>query len=257
MIVFGPLESSTDPVPFFQSLPLVVGLKIASHTAAGVYRGLWRYISAELLWVYFRAALIGSMASVVVLTLIFRFQGFSRVMFVLDGFILFFLLVGSRYAFRFIRGFFKINQATEKVKKVLIYGAGDGGEILAREISGNPDWKLKAVGFLDDDQNKHGRLLRGLRVFGNLDHIEDFCEKTGASQVIISSIRFSSERINEIRESCEKCGIELFKLSLKIEPILNHEMNEIPLNSINYKELLVENPSSDSGATDSVAANIA
>lgn len=251
VIVFGPLESSADPLPFFQSLALVVGLKIASLTAAGVYRGLWRYISAELLWVYFRAALIGSMASVVVLTLIFRFQGFSRVMFVLDGFILFFLLVGSRYAFRFFRSLFKINHTSENVKKVLIYGAGDGGEILAREISGNPEWQLKTVGFLDDDPNKQGRLLRGLRIFGNLDQIEEFCEKTGASQVIISSIRFSSERINEIRDCCEKYGLELFKLSLKIEPILNHKMKDNSLTTRLYSENLATNTSAEILSTNS------
>lgn len=226
VIVFGPLESSKDPVPFFQSLPLVVGLKIASLTAAGVYRGLWRYISTELLWVYLRGVLIGSMASVVVLTFVFRFQGFSRVMFVLDGFILFFLIAGSRFGFRLFRGFFQASRITDKIKKVLIYGAGDGGEILVREITNNPEWQLKPVGFLDDDPNKHGRILRGLRVFGDLENIQDICVKTGASQIIISSIRFSGQRVKQISSYCEKNGLDLFKLSLNIEPIYHHDFDE-------------------------------
>ncbi len=225
VMVFGPLSTSIDPGPFFQSLPLVIGIKMASLTAAGVYRGLWRYISADSLWVYFRGTLIGSMASVVVLTLIFRFQGFSRVMFALDGFILFFLIVGSRFGFRFIRSLLPNGMVPDQLTKVLIYGAGDSGAILASEISNNPIWQLKPVGFLDDDPLKHGRILCGIRVFGDLVKLDDIRNKTGATRLIISSIQFSHKRIGEISETCERLQIELYKLSLTIQPIITYEDN--------------------------------
>lgn len=228
-MVFGPLANSADPAPFFQSLPLVVALKLTALTAAGVYRGLWRYITPDYLWVYFRGSLLGSMASVVVLTLIFRFQGFSRVMFALDGFSLFFLLVGSRYGFRLLRNLFPGAYQTAQAANVLIYGAGDAGEILAKEITNNRGWNLKPVGFLDDDMSKFGRILRGLKVLGDEKYLDEGQNRYNVSKIIVSSNKFSADRLAEIRETCQNRHLELYKLSLTIEPLLSFDESDEPI----------------------------
>jgi UDP-GlcNAc:undecaprenyl-phosphate/decaprenyl-phosphate GlcNAc-1-phosphate transferase len=228
-MVFGPLAGSADPLPFFQSLPLVVALKLTALTAAGVYRGLWRYITPDYLWVYFRGSLLGSMASVVVLTLIFRFQGFSRVMFALDGFTLFFLLVGSRYGFRLLRNLFPGASQTAQAANVLIYGAGDAGEILAKEITNNRGWNLKPVGFLDDDMGKFGRILRGLKVLGDEKYLDEVQTRYNVSKIIVSSNKFTADRLAEIRETCQNRHLELYKLSLTIEPLLSFDDSDEPI----------------------------
>ncbi len=51
-------------------------------------------------------------------------------------------------------------------RNVLIYGAGDGGEMVLRELENNPDWEYRPVGFIDDDPRKTGKLIHGLKVFG-------------------------------------------------------------------------------------------
>lgn len=228
-MVFGTLANSKDPNPFFESLPLVVAVKLTALTAAGVYRGLWRYITPDYLWVYFRGSLLGSMASVVVLTLVFRFQGFSRVMFALDGFSLFFLLVGSRYGFRLLRTLFPGSSQAVQSENVLIYGAGDAGDILAKEISNNKGWRLRPVGFLDDDSKKFGRILRGLKVLGDQTYLSVAKTRMGVSKIIVSSNQFSTERVNELRELCREHDLELFRLSFTIQPILSYEDDDEPI----------------------------
>ena len=235
-IVFGPLETSIDPQPFFQSLPLVVALKLTALTAAGVYRGMWRYITPDALWIYFRGVLLGSMASMVVLTLVFRFQGFSRAAFALDGLILLVLLVGSRFGFRLVRSLFPSQAMHVETKNVLIYGAGDGGEILARELTNNHNWRLRPVGFLDDDSTKKGKTLHGLKVFGGFSKLGSKSLLEAASGVVLSTSRFSPERLNDIRKACKENGLELFQLSIIIKPLISHDDVEEPMEAVPYGE---------------------
>jgi UDP-GlcNAc:undecaprenyl-phosphate GlcNAc-1-phosphate transferase len=241
-LVFGRLETSLDPAPFFQSLPLVVAIKLTALTAAGVYRGMWRYITPDALWIYFRGTLLGSMASVVVLTLVFRFQGFSRAAFALDGLLLLLLLTGSRFGFRLIRSLFPDKLVQREFKTVLIYGAGDGGEILARELANNPGWRLRPVGFLDDDTTKSGKILHGLRVLGGLRKLGGLRERLGVTGVIISSSRFSQERLSEIRQTCLDSGLEMFQLSLSINPIISHDDSEEPIQADSFADLPTFSP---------------
>jgi len=230
-LVLGPLErSNLSSDTFFRTLPLVVGLKLAALTAAGVYRGMWRYITPDALWIYFRGSLLGSMSAVVVLTLVFRFEGFSRAVFALDGFLLLFLLILSRYGFRLIRKLFPQYGSKVGFKPVLIYGAGDAGEILARELLNNPNWGLRPIGFLDDDPQKTGRSLHGLRVRGGLKKLAEMAgSQPDFDGVILSPRKIGSDRMSRIHDVCEEAGLEMFQLSLAIIPIISHDDSEEPI----------------------------
>ena len=75
------------------------------------------------------------------------------------------LLAGSRVAFRFFR---QVLPATggDKSRRALIYGAGDAGELLLRELLNNRDLSYAPIGFIDDDPKKQGMVIHGFRVFG-------------------------------------------------------------------------------------------
>ncbi len=243
-VVIGPLDDSEEASKFFRSLPLVVGLKLSVFMSAGVYRGMWRYITPDALWVYFRGCLLGSMSAVVVLTLIFRFEGFSRAVFALDGFLLLFLLILSRYGFRLIRNLLPATVSRRVLKPVMIYGAGDAGEILARELLNNPNWRLRPIGFLDDDPQKTGRTLHGLRVHGGLKKLSEMAESMRDFEgVILSPRQMPTERMAEIRAVCEDKDLEIYQLSLTITPILTHDDSEEPIRQNTFEDLPEASPS--------------
>src|ERR1017187_7255973 len=52
-------------------------------------------------------------------------------------------------------------------KRTLIYGAGDAGITLLREINQNPALRYKIIGFIDDDPAKFGSFIYRVKVFGN------------------------------------------------------------------------------------------
>ena len=187
---------------------------------AGVYRGIWRYISVDNLITYAKAVAAGSAVSVLVLVFAFRFQEFSRAVFVLDAMIFFLMLAGSRVAFRLFRQLLPAPSAGGR--RVLIYGAGDAGELLLREMRNNLQLQYTPVGFVDDDPFKKGKMIHGLRVFGGNGHLRRICEEQHVEEVLISTSRIGDERVAEIRRDCEDAQVTLRRMRIQID-LVGHE----------------------------------
>jgi UDP-GlcNAc:undecaprenyl-phosphate GlcNAc-1-phosphate transferase len=218
VLLFGAFENTGNWDLFLKTVPLLVVLKLFAFLAAGVYRGLWKYTSVGDLITFTKGVLVGSVLSVVAILLLFRFQNFSRAVFVLDGIILLLTLVGSRMAFRLIREFLPHSVATGRTR-VLIYGAGDGGEMVLRELRNNSGWNYQPVGFIDDDPHKKGKVINGLQVFDANGSLLDICRDKSIQEILISSEKISSEALNKLREICRKEDIALKRAQMKIEPV--------------------------------------
>jgi len=205
---------------FLGTIPVLIALKMTALLAVGVYRGLWRYISVDNLIVYAKAVAAGSVASVLALLFAFRFEGFSRAVFVLDAMIFFMMLAGSRVAFRLFRQL--IPAPAGRGRRVLIYGAGDAGELLLREMRNNLRLEYTPVGFVDDDPFKKGKTMHGLKVFGGNGHLRRICDEHRVEEVLISSSKITEERLREILRDCEEARITLKRMRIEIE-LVGHE----------------------------------
>lgn len=72
------------------------------------------------------------------------------------------------------------------MERVLIVGAGSGGQVLARELRNNPRWKLWPVGFADDDPSKHGRIIHGLPVLGDTEDLPTLVRKEEIEVIVVA-----------------------------------------------------------------------
>ncbi len=102
-IKFGSFSQSPAWKLFLRTLPVLVFVKMCAFLVMGVYRGIWRYTSIDDLIVFAKAVLLSSVASLLAVLFAFRFEGFSRTVFALDGILMFLFLAGSRMAFRLFR----------------------------------------------------------------------------------------------------------------------------------------------------------
>jgi UDP-GlcNAc:undecaprenyl-phosphate/decaprenyl-phosphate GlcNAc-1-phosphate transferase len=206
---------------FIRTLPVLVFIKMSVFLFVGVYRGLWRYTSMNDLIVFAKAIVLSSVASVLLLLFAFRFQGFSRTVFVTDAVLMFLFLAGSRLAFRLFR---QLVPAVGKHngRRVLIYGAGDGGELLLRELRNNRELQLSPVGFLDDDPAKSGKVIHGLRVFGGNGDLGSVCSQHEIDEVVISSMKMSEERIHEILRCCSEKQIVVKRMRITMEDLTSN-----------------------------------
>ena len=225
-IKFEPFSNSPAWQLFLRTLPVLVVVRLAAFLVFGVYRGIWRYTSMDDLITFAKAVAAGSIVSMTIVLFKFRFQGFSRAVFAIDALVMLLLLAGSRIAFRFFR---KVIPAvsSKNGRRVLIYGAGDAGELLLRELLNNRELRYAPVGFIDDDASKHGKLIHGFRVFGGNGSLAKIISEQQVEQVLISTPRISAERIGEIWSECDARNIELRRMSIRIEAISDNPLKAV------------------------------
>ncbi len=216
--LFRLFEDASNWGLFLKTLPLLILIKIGSFLVVGVYRGLWRYTSIGDVVTFIKGVVLGSVLSIVAVLLLYRFQGFSRTVFFLDGLLLLVAVVGSRVAFRVIRQVLPMPVSADG-QKVLIYGAGDGGEMVLRELNNNPEWNYTAVGFIDDDPLKKDKLIHGLKVFDGNGSLADICRQKDIAEILVSIRNMPPERLRKVREICRDTNVILKRAQIKIEPV--------------------------------------
>ena len=224
---FGPFSDSPAWKLFLRTLPVLVVVRLGAFLVFGVYRGIWRYTGMDDLLAFAKAVAAGSVLSMLVILFKFRFQGFSRAVFLVDALVMLLLLAGSRVAFRFFRKVLPSGTPSNG-RRVLIYGAGDAGELLLRELLNNRELSYAPVGFMDDDATKHGKLIHGYRVFGGNGLLPKLLAQHDVEQVLISTPRISTERVAEILGQCEAHNVELRRLSIKLETISDNPLEGLP-----------------------------
>lgn len=218
VLLFGSFEGSSNWELFINTLPMLVVIKLFAFLAMGVYRGLWRYTSVSDLITFVKGVGLACVLSVLAVLLIYRFEGFSRAVFILDGVLLLFAVVGSRLAFRMIRELLPPTHSRDG-RRVLIYGAGDGGEMVLRELQNNPEWGLRPIAFIDDDRLKKDKIIKGLKVFIADNDLSKLCNEMEIDEVLISFRENDTEKIAEIKEICNDLNVGLKRALLKIENV--------------------------------------
>ncbi|MGH9754042.1 MAG: hypothetical protein ACREA2_14795, partial [Blastocatellia bacterium] len=134
---------------FIRTLPLLVAIQIIFFLAGGVYKGIWRYAGFDEMVSIAKSVFIGSIASGGTVLLFYKFHGPSRAVIILNGLLLLLYIGASRVAFRLLAMLIVGRRpSAPDAKPVLIYGAGDRGDILIRELLNDPDYRYQPVGFI-------------------------------------------------------------------------------------------------------------
>jgi UDP-GlcNAc:undecaprenyl-phosphate GlcNAc-1-phosphate transferase len=208
----GDLPRQQIPI-FIRTLPLLVAVQILSFLIGGVYKGIWRYAGVYELARLAVAVFAGSAVSGLAVLLFYNFQGPSRAVFILNGMMLLFFAGASRISFRLIAALIAgQRQPAPDARPVLIYGAGAGGEILVRELLNNPGYRYQPVGFIDDDVQKTGMLLRGYRIFSS-GRLPELINSHGVSEVLVSSLKVPESKLDGLRNM----GVGLKRLRIHLD----------------------------------------
>lgn len=216
------------------SLPLVVGLQLAVLRQRGIHRVAWRYVSlpdarkifaavgtATLVLLCIRAGVGSSwfeqhVARSSPLGILRRFSSpigvlLADAVFANTG------LLGIRALWRVLSEHDEVRRMNPERRSdavpTILAGAGRAGSLVAREIQNRPDLGLDAVGFVDDDPEKHGTYIAGLPVLGKTEELERLATQTGARQVLISMASAPGKQVRRVVNLCEAA-----RLRVKIVP---------------------------------------
>ena len=148
-----------------------------------------------------------------------------------------FLLIVSRFLM-FLTRMKGITRSDANSENVLIYGAGESGVLLVKESRINPNFPYRIVGFLDDNPNKKGGKVYGIKVLGGLEDVGKIIEKNDVSKIIISMPSVEQSKISNILKELNK----LKDISVKILPNVDNLIEEgnlsTQLRNIKLEDLL-------------------
>ena len=96
-------EALSTFAPYFAaSLPMILGCKLTALYLSGLYYRSWETFSLVDLFSVVRGVLGGSLLSVMAVAYLYRFEGFSRAVFVIDAMLLLAAVAVTRASFRLI-----------------------------------------------------------------------------------------------------------------------------------------------------------
>jgi UDP-GlcNAc:undecaprenyl-phosphate/decaprenyl-phosphate GlcNAc-1-phosphate transferase len=198
-----------------RALPIVIVAKILVFYAFGLYRGIWRHAGTPEILRIAKATVLASLVAFLTLGLVEGFGGLSRGAFVIDWMTTLLAIIAVRFGFRGLRQ--TISARRRSSRRVLLYGAGEAGQLALRELRQNIGLEMTAVGFVDDDPLKAGLTTQGVRVIGGMRELISLRDGS-FDEVLITSARMTDERRREILSICEQFGIPCreFRLSFDV-----------------------------------------
>jgi FlaA1/EpsC-like NDP-sugar epimerase len=204
--------SLTDTGPYsLSTLALVAlaaaGLQVLAGLLFGLYRNRWRYGSIDEL-----GRVVESVLAVTMVLAIARFSFDSdwlpRSTPVIGAAAALVVMLAIRYGWRLIVDF-SMRPTPGTSRRVLIVGAGEGGEQVLTSMLRNPTSPYFPVGIIDDDPDKARLSVRGVRVLGTIDELAVVAEECGVRTVVVAIPSAGPELLRRVADATSGAEISL------------------------------------------------
>ena len=230
------------PRVFVQSLLTLLAIRLVCVRAFRLSTGRWRFIGARDVLRLTLATTVGTVVFAAILWLLPSTPAVPRSVVVMEWLSTTGFTAGLWTAYRTLYEQIRLHRSgfNGNAKRVLIIGAGEAGNLLAREMQRYPTG-YRAIGFVDDDPTKRGMLLRGLEVIGATLDLAAIAKEERAAEVIIAMPSASPREIRRVVELCESTGLP-FKVLPGIEQVLAGDVRLNQLRDVRIEDLLGREP---------------
>jgi UDP-GlcNAc:undecaprenyl-phosphate GlcNAc-1-phosphate transferase len=197
-------------------LGLFIFVKMALFNAFNLYDRMWRYIASSELVSYFIACILASAILGFILYVKNKTTTYPFFFYMVDFLLTFTCIIFSRLVYRSLIEL--LNTRKELQQRVIVYGAGDRGYQLIKELMQNTEHQLKPVACIDDDISKHNMYLSGCKVYGGLDKLIETCHKKNATVVVLSTLKIEDETQKALETMLKphQITVRRFLVSLRI-----------------------------------------
>ncbi len=121
--------------------------------------------------------------------------------------------------------------------KLLIIGAGDAAAVLIREIKNNSKLNYNIIGLIDDNNEKIGKLINGIKVIGSREDIVKICTQERVKDIIIAIPSASVEDKKKIINICKETKCNLKTLP-GINEMIDDDIKLSKIRNVNIEDLL-------------------
>jgi len=237
-------QAYTEPLLIYTCLSVII--KLGMFYLMGIYRQFWRYASVDSLMTIIWG--VGA-ASVLITGVVFAMYGtgflgapsLPRSIPLIDGMLTLIVVGGSRLSLRVLEYQSRSGHTNPEGKRLLVAGAGDAGQVVAREIHHSRFIDDHLVGFVDDDPAKQGMLIHGVPVLGSLDDLPRIVKSHQVDEVVIAMPTAEGTVIRRVFALCEESGVQVKTLPGIFE-LISGEVSYSRLRQVQIGDLLRRDP---------------
>jgi FlaA1/EpsC-like NDP-sugar epimerase len=187
---------------------LAAGVHVGVGYALGLYQGrFWYGSSRELIRVY-GAAGAATAAGVVAVALRDDLDaGVAQVLLAAP------LMLAAAQVIRVLRWMSRRERrpsADPAARRLLVFGAGDAGEMALRALAAAPSPVFQPVALLDDDPSRRRLEIHHVRVLGNRNDIAEVAAATGADAMLIAISSATGDTLLDLTSLAQSAGLEVF-----------------------------------------------
>lgn len=219
-------------------LPLVWLIQGGIFWYFGLYRGVWRFASVPDLIRIFKAVAVAVVLTTIAIFFLTRLVDVPRSIFFLDGLLLVFLLGGPRFVYRWIKDRYLYGQES---KRVLIVGAGQAGEMLARDLLRESQHAYLPAAFVDDDPLRIGKEIHGIPVVGSCQEIPAVTARLDIDLILIAVTSANSKQMQRIIGLCEESTVP-FRILPRVQDVMDGRISVKELREVKIDDLLGREP---------------
>ncbi len=175
---------ASETLVFLNSVLVILSIRLAVFYKFDLYSGLWRYASIDDLTSIFKATAV-SQIFIFAVILFIQHAHYPRSVLIIDPMLTLIFIGGIRFAIRATREI-RYTRSSKHLKNLLIFGAGDFGESILRDIKREKTKLYRVAGFLDDAPEKWRHRMHGVPVFGGRKLLPKIIEKYGIDEVLVA-----------------------------------------------------------------------
>ena len=220
----------------YRVLPIVAVVQAITGYIVGIYRRRWRYGSFDEVKGLILSAFITTTVLLVIRFTDRSIDAFPRSAIVAGGILGLFFTAASRYTWRLVRG--QLRRPSEQTaKKILVYGAGEGGIQIVSTMLRNPNSTYLPVGFLDDNTSTHRLRISGVPVLGGKESIEKAAARTGATSLLIAIPSADSDVVSEIAQLARQANLDI-KILPPVQSLDERQVDATDIRDLTDEDLL-------------------
>ena len=255
MLRFDFYVKPADHRQYLLVLPVFIAVRLALFWLFKLYRGILRYAGTNELLAIFASAGLGTVILAALNILVIPFvpalrglpehanhlQQVPRSVVVAECLLTILFIGGARFSRRVVLGMLQRRRGGDDLRRVLIVGAGDAGEAVARQMKHAVVRAYLPVAFADDDPDKQGMRIHGIPVAGATRELPALIDRFGADEVLIAVPRVKPEWLREIVDMCDHASVG-FKILPSVHDVLAGRVAINQIRPVEIEDLLGRDP---------------
>lgn len=205
-----------------------------------MYHSLWQYASIAELYKIVEACITAEIAYLALTAICGKML--PRSCYFTAGVFMTVAMCTSRFMYRIIRTLIQNYRHTSEQINIMIIGAGEATNVLMREIANSRYLdNSKVVAIIDDDPQKIGKFIRGVKVVGNRNNIKEYARYYEVDEIIFAIPSASTKAKREILNICKETPCNL-KIIPGVYQMMDGEINVKDIRNVDVADLLGRDP---------------